>query len=68
MACSRKTLSIWPMTICLGTDMSKSIKERIVEADEQGSRWLADANEAAERGEKAKAERLYAKVQHWLDL
>lgn len=46
----------------------RSVQERIVEADERGSRWLADANEAAERGNHVKAERLYEKGQYWLDL
>ena len=46
----------------------RSIQERIIEADERGSRYLADANEAAESGKTAKAERLYEKGQYWLDL
>jgi hypothetical protein len=33
----------------------------------KASRWLADANEASEKGQKAKAERLYEKAQYWLD-
>lgn len=45
----------------------KSLRERIIEADERGSRYLADANEAAERGDMEKAEKLYAKGQYWLD-
>lgn len=47
--------------------MKKTLKERILEADERGNRYLADANEAAERGDTAKAEKLYAKGQYWLD-
>lgn len=47
--------------------MTKTKEERMIEADERGSRYLADANEAAERGQKAKAERLYEKGQFWLD-
>ncbi len=31
------------------------------------SRYLADANEAAEQGKTAKAEKLYEKSQYWLD-
>lgn len=46
----------------------RSIQDRIIEADERGGRYLADANEAAERGDKVKAEKLYAKVQYWMDL
>lgn len=45
----------------------KSLAERIADADARGSAHLAAANEAAERGNHAKAEKLYAKGQHWLD-
>lgn len=45
----------------------KSLNERIIEADTRGCRYLADANEAAERGDHEKAEKLYAKGQIWLD-
>lgn len=45
----------------------RTIEARIAEADDRGSRYLADANEAAERGNRAKAEMLYAKGQFWLD-
>lgn len=44
-----------------------SKKLDVAEMDARGSRCLADANEAAERGDKARAERLYAKAQYWLD-
>lgn len=40
---------------------------KILEAEERANKWLADANEAAERGNHAKAERLYEKAQYWLD-
>lgn len=46
----------------------KNLSERIAHADMMGSRHLADANEANEKGQKAKAEKLYEKVQYWLDL
>ncbi len=41
----------------------------LVEADGEGQRYLADYNERVERMgfEDAKAERLYAKGQFWLD-
>ena len=45
----------------------KSLAERIVDAEVLGSRWLADGNDAAERGDKAKAEHCYARAQFWLD-
>jgi hypothetical protein len=41
--------------------------ERMMNAEYRGSRYLADANEAAERGDKAKADKLYEKGQFWLD-
>ena len=46
----------------------KTLSERIADADARGSHWLAEANEAADRGQKAKAEKLYEKGQYWLDL
>jgi hypothetical protein len=48
-------------------DMAKSLQEKIIEADERGGRLLADANEAAERGNHTKAEKLYERGQYWLD-
>ena len=45
----------------------KSLSERIADADERGGRYLADANEAAEKGDHKKAEKLYEKGQYWLD-
>jgi len=47
--------------------MPKSIEERIIDAEERGNRYLADANEAAELGKTNKAEKLYEKGQYWLD-
>ncbi len=41
--------------------------EKVAHADMMGCRYLADANEAAERGKHEKAEKLYAKGQYWLD-
>lgn len=42
-------------------------REKIIRAEEFGSRYLADANEAAEKGNQAKADKLYEKGQYWLD-
>ena len=36
-------------------------------ADIMSGRYLGNANEAEERGQYDKAERLYAKSQYWLD-
>lgn len=47
--------------------MARSLREKIIEAEERGSRYLADANEAAERGDREKADKLYEKGQYWLD-
>ena len=49
------------------TKTPKTLEEKIIEADERGGRYLAEANEAAERGNHEKAEKLYAKGQFWLD-
>lgn len=40
---------------------------KVLHASTKASQWLADANELYEKGEKAKAERFYAKAQYWLD-
>lgn len=48
--------------------MTKTLNERIADADIKGGNWLAKANEAAEKGQNEKAERLYEKGQHWLDV
>ena len=47
--------------------MAKTLAERTLEAEHFANRYLGDANEADERGNKGKAERLYAKCQFWLD-
>lgn len=45
----------------------KPLNERIAEADTRSSQWLADGNEAAERGDHERAEFCYAKSQFWID-
>lgn len=45
----------------------RTLAERILDADVRASMWLADANEARERGDVALAEKRYAKSQFWLD-
>lgn len=45
----------------------KTLKERTIDAEIRGSKYLADANEAAERGNQEKADKLYNKGQYWLD-
>lgn len=45
----------------------KTLRERQLDAEQRCSGYLADANEAAERGEQSKADKLYAKSQFWLD-
>ncbi len=49
------------------TTVGKSLSDRTLDADILASRNLGNANEAAERGDHAKAERLYEKAQFWLD-
>lgn len=47
--------------------MTRSLYERTLDAEERMNRWLADGNEAEERGDLAKAERCFEKSQFWLD-
>ncbi len=49
------------------TKPRRTLAERIADADARCSRYLADANEAEERGDKDKAEKLYAKSGFWRD-
>lgn len=49
------------------TKTKKSLHERRLDAETRASTWLADANELAESGDKARAERYYEKAQFWLD-
>lgn len=49
-------------------DMTEQQKaQAALNAEVMAGRWLADGNEAREAGKTAKAERCYAKAQHWLD-
>ena len=41
--------------------------ENVLKAEHLAGKWLGNANEAAERGQHEKAERLYQKAQYWLD-
>jgi hypothetical protein len=45
----------------------KTKRERAIEAEDRAGRFLANANEAAERGDQAEADKLYEKSQFWLD-
>lgn len=45
----------------------KTLSDKIADADDRGARYLGDANEASERGNQVKAEKLYEKGQFWLD-
>lgn len=47
--------------------MAKTLNDKIIEATERAARFLADANDAADRGDMVKAENLYAKSQYWHD-
>ena len=40
---------------------------KAIEAEQRASKWLADGNEAEERGNAAKAEKCFEKAQYWLD-
>ena len=41
--------------------------ERANEYEIKSSHWLAEGNEAEERGNKPKAEKCFEKSQYWLD-
>jgi hypothetical protein len=41
--------------------------DEVLTAELHCSHWKAEANQAAERGQTAKAEALYDKSQYWLD-
>jgi hypothetical protein len=45
----------------------QTLQQRAARAEELGNRYLGDANEAAEAGDKARADRLFEKGQFWLD-
>jgi hypothetical protein len=45
----------------------RSLNEKIQEADVLAGRYLGNANEAEERGDKEKAAKRYDKAQYWLD-
>lgn len=47
--------------------VTKTLEQKLIEADERCGRYLADANEAEERGDKIKAEKLFAKSGYWRD-
>lgn len=46
---------------------SKVNHEKAVQYEANASKWLANANQASEAGNKIEAERLYDKAQYWLD-
>lgn len=45
----------------------RPLSERIADADARASMYLGNANEAEERGDFARAERLREKCQFWMD-
>jgi len=45
----------------------RNLHERILDADVRSSQWLADGNEAREKGNMKKAEECYRKSQYWRD-
>lgn len=49
------------------TKPTLSLEESIQQADVLASRYLGNANEAYEKGDQAKGDKLYAKAQFWLD-
>jgi hypothetical protein len=47
--------------------IAKPLDERIADCDAIAARYLANGNQAKERGARAAAERWYEKSQRWLD-
>jgi len=47
--------------------MRKPLQDRITDAEQRCGCYLAAANEASERGQTEKAEKLFAKSQFWRD-
>ena len=45
----------------------KTEYEKMLQAEERGSHWLAEGNAAEDRGNREKAERCFEKSQYWLD-
>ncbi len=45
----------------------RPLAERILEADILSGRYLGNANEALEKRQHERANKLYAKSQYWLD-
>ena len=41
--------------------------EKALHAEERSSHWLAEGNQANERGDYEKSDRCYEKSQYWLD-
>lgn len=46
----------------------RTLHERIVHAEAMSARYLGNYNEALEAGKTARAEKMLAKSQHWLDV
>ncbi|VVN27775.1 hypothetical protein PS623_04624 [Pseudomonas fluorescens] len=44
-----------------------SPEAKLADAETRAAQWLADGNEAWEKGRVVKAERCYQKAQFWLD-
>lgn len=43
----------------------ENIRDKMIDAETRASKWLADGNEAEERGNKAKVLRCFEKAQLW---
>lgn len=47
--------------------LAKEQRAKAIDAEARCSRWLADGNEATEKGNAVKAEKCFKKAQFWLD-
>jgi hypothetical protein len=55
------------LTMSMFATKADLLKAKADDAEMRAGKWLADANEANEAGDKERAEKLYAKAQFWLD-
>jgi tetratricopeptide (TPR) repeat protein len=63
----KQTPMLLSLQIAYGKRITMNILQKAIEAEHRASKWLADGNEYAEKGDHDKAEKCYEKSQYWLD-
>jgi hypothetical protein len=53
-------------TTCGDATKTKEYEAKLIDAEQKSGAWLAKGNEYAEKGQKARAEKCYAKSAFWL--